>query len=126
VDDFGVRIGALAIRGERGVLAIGLDAAARLTSNPFFPYLLTRIVQPLEPTRGHERAGTSRAALGQGAQRAARPAGRLSGTSNDRWRMQRAAAYGHASDRTNGPHAMTHRSFRLAALAFAGIARRLR
>ncbi len=47
-DDFGVRIGALAIRGERGVLAIGLDAAARLTSNPFFPYLLMRVVQPLD------------------------------------------------------------------------------
>ena len=47
-DDFGVRIGALAIRGERGVLAIGLDAAARLTSNPFFPYLLERVEAPLD------------------------------------------------------------------------------
>ena len=47
-EDFGVRIGALAIRGERGVLAIGLDAAARLTSNPFFPYLLMRVAQPLD------------------------------------------------------------------------------
>ncbi len=46
-DDFGARIGALAIRGERGVLAIGLDAAARLTSNPFFPYLLDRVTAPI-------------------------------------------------------------------------------
>ncbi len=47
-EDFGVRLGELAIRGERGVLAIGLDAAARLTSNPFFPFMLGRVVAPLD------------------------------------------------------------------------------
>ncbi|MDO9503040.1 carboxylesterase [Falsiroseomonas sp.] len=42
-EDFGVQLGALAPRGERGVLAIAPDALLRLSSNPFFPYLLERI-----------------------------------------------------------------------------------
>ncbi len=44
-DDFGVRLGALAVRGERGVLTVGLDALSRITWNPFFPYLLGRVVE---------------------------------------------------------------------------------
>jgi alpha-beta hydrolase superfamily lysophospholipase len=50
-DDFGLRLGAVAIRGERGVLVIGLDAFARVTSNPFFPHLLDRVTQALPPPR---------------------------------------------------------------------------
>lgn len=50
-DDFGVRLGAVAVRGERGVLVIGLDAFARVTSNPFFPYVLDRVTQALPPPR---------------------------------------------------------------------------
>jgi hypothetical protein len=42
-EDFGVQFGALAIRGERGVLVMSLDSLVRLSSNPFFPYLLERI-----------------------------------------------------------------------------------
>ncbi|HEV7264145.1 MAG TPA: alpha/beta hydrolase [Falsiroseomonas sp.] len=42
-EDFGVQLGALAPRGERGVLSIDPDALLRLSSNPFFPYLLGRI-----------------------------------------------------------------------------------
>jgi hypothetical protein len=42
-DDFGVQLGALAPRGERGVLVVGADSLVRLTSNPFFPYLMRRI-----------------------------------------------------------------------------------
>jgi len=51
VDDFGLRLGALALRGERGVLVIGLDSFARVTSNPFFPYLLARVTEALPPPR---------------------------------------------------------------------------
>jgi alpha-beta hydrolase superfamily lysophospholipase len=50
-DDFGLRLGALALRGERGTLVIGLDAFARVTSNPFFPYLLARVSESLPPAR---------------------------------------------------------------------------
>ena len=43
-EDFGVRLGALGMRGERGVLASGLDiTTVRLSSNPFFPYVAARI-----------------------------------------------------------------------------------
>lgn len=42
-EDFGAQLGALAIRGERGVLVTSLDALVRMSSNPFFPYVIERI-----------------------------------------------------------------------------------
>lgn len=42
-DDFGIRIGTLAVRGERGILAVNLETLLRLTWNPFFPYMAERI-----------------------------------------------------------------------------------
>jgi len=42
-EDFGIRLGAIAVRGERGVLITSQEALTRLQSNPFFPYLLARI-----------------------------------------------------------------------------------
>lgn len=48
-DDFGLQLGAIAPRGERGVLAADADALLRLTANPFFPYLLARIDAVIPP-----------------------------------------------------------------------------
>jgi alpha-beta hydrolase superfamily lysophospholipase len=42
-DDFGLHLGAMVARGERGTLIIGLDTLLRMSSNPFFPYLLHRV-----------------------------------------------------------------------------------
>jgi alpha-beta hydrolase superfamily lysophospholipase len=42
-EDFGIHLGALAPRGERGVLIVNLDALLRTSSNPFFPYVRERI-----------------------------------------------------------------------------------
>lgn len=42
-EDFGIRLGTIAVRGERGALIVALDALLRQSSNPFFPYLLERI-----------------------------------------------------------------------------------
>lgn len=42
-EDFGVHLGAMALRGERGTLIVSLDALNRMSSNPFFPYLLQRV-----------------------------------------------------------------------------------
>lgn len=42
-EDFGVRLGAIAPRGERGALVVSVDALTRLQSNPFMPYVLERI-----------------------------------------------------------------------------------
>lgn len=42
-DEFGVNLGAMAVRGERGALIISLDSLTRLSSNPFFPYMADRI-----------------------------------------------------------------------------------
>lgn len=42
-EDFGIRLGALSLRGERGALIVGADMLNRMSCNPFFPYLLDRI-----------------------------------------------------------------------------------
>jgi len=44
-ENFGVNLGALAPRGERGVLIVNLDSLLRVSSNPFFPYLMDRIAE---------------------------------------------------------------------------------
>jgi alpha-beta hydrolase superfamily lysophospholipase len=46
-EDFGVNLGAISPRGERGVLIVNLDALLRVSSNPFFPYILGRIDQAI-------------------------------------------------------------------------------
>jgi hypothetical protein len=46
-EGFGVNLGAIAPRGERGVLIVDLDALVRVSSNPFFPYILERLDQGL-------------------------------------------------------------------------------
>jgi alpha-beta hydrolase superfamily lysophospholipase len=46
-EDFGVNLGAISPRGERGVLIVNLDALLRVSSNPFFPYVLGRIDQAI-------------------------------------------------------------------------------
>ena len=42
-DDFGIALGAMAARGERGVLTLSLDTLLRLSANPFYPYIADRI-----------------------------------------------------------------------------------
>ena len=44
-ESFGVNLGAIAPRGERGVLIVDLDALVRVSSNPFFPYIAERLEQ---------------------------------------------------------------------------------
>jgi alpha-beta hydrolase superfamily lysophospholipase len=53
-EDFGVNLGAMATRGERGTLVISADALNRLTANPFFPYMQKRIEEGIGggPVRG--------------------------------------------------------------------------
>lgn len=48
-DRFGIRLGALAPRGERGVLVVSFDMLMRISSNPFHPFLAERITAGLPP-----------------------------------------------------------------------------
>jgi alpha-beta hydrolase superfamily lysophospholipase len=50
-EDFGMRLGAVAPRGERGVLVLDLDSLVRASSNPFYPYLMGRIEQVIGAAR---------------------------------------------------------------------------
>jgi alpha-beta hydrolase superfamily lysophospholipase len=45
-DAMGVALGAIAVRGERGVLVIDANHFSRITWNPFFAYVLERVAEP--------------------------------------------------------------------------------
>ncbi|HMR31217.1 MAG TPA: alpha/beta hydrolase [Geminicoccaceae bacterium] len=42
---FGVHLGTVAARGERGTLIVSIDSLLRMSSNPFFAYVLERIAE---------------------------------------------------------------------------------
>ncbi|ONG58963.1 hypothetical protein BKE38_01060 [Pseudoroseomonas deserti] len=46
-EGFPLHLGAIAARGERGALVLGLDALLRMSSNPFYPYLEDRVASLL-------------------------------------------------------------------------------
>ena len=45
--EFGINLGAAALRGETGVLVVTLDTVMRLSYDPFFPYLMERIEETI-------------------------------------------------------------------------------
>jgi alpha-beta hydrolase superfamily lysophospholipase len=51
-DEFGLNLGALDARGERGALIVDQDFLTRLPSNPFFPYLLARVEEGIDRPSG--------------------------------------------------------------------------
>ena len=53
-EDYGVRLGLIQLRGERGVLSLAADDLMRLGSNPFFAYVEERTRQWLTlPSAGN-------------------------------------------------------------------------
>ena len=42
---YGISIGTISLRGETSSLSVGLDTLMRVTSNPFFPFMMARIDQ---------------------------------------------------------------------------------
>ena len=52
-DNFGIHLGAIAPRGERGTLIVSLDTLGRMTSNPFFPYMVERIDEGIGTRRAN-------------------------------------------------------------------------
>jgi alpha-beta hydrolase superfamily lysophospholipase len=47
-EDYGIRLGTLRLHGERGALSVGAEQLQRISSNPFFPYLLSRIDETMD------------------------------------------------------------------------------
>ncbi|WP_406600792.1 alpha/beta hydrolase [Microvirga rosea] len=47
-EGYGVNLGSLSPRGERGVLVVPLDAIVRISSNPFYPYVARRISESID------------------------------------------------------------------------------
>ncbi|SFK01472.1 alpha/beta hydrolase [Methylocapsa palsarum] len=62
-ENFGVNLGAVAPRGERGGLIISLDALLRMSSNPFFPYMIERIEEGLRASNQETPGKATTAAL---------------------------------------------------------------
>lgn len=60
-EHFGVSLGALAVRGERGTLIVSQDFLIRLSSNPFFPYMLERVEEGMGGARDRPGARHPRA-----------------------------------------------------------------
>lgn len=56
-EDYGVHLGALPLRGERGALIVSLEALVRMSSNPFFPFLLERVGEVLPARSDDMRSG---------------------------------------------------------------------
>ncbi|MGA8893072.1 MAG: alpha/beta hydrolase [Anaeromyxobacteraceae bacterium] len=50
-EDYGIALGTMAGRGERGALIVSLDALLRVSSNPFFDYAMERIDEGIVPRR---------------------------------------------------------------------------
>lgn len=46
-NQYGISLGTFAARGERSVLVVDLDTLMRVSSNPFFPYMIKRIDQKI-------------------------------------------------------------------------------
>jgi hypothetical protein len=57
-ENFGINLGALAPRGERNVLIASLDALLRVSSNPFFPYMVGRIEEGIDARTAGTRNAT--------------------------------------------------------------------
>jgi alpha-beta hydrolase superfamily lysophospholipase len=60
-EDFGLRLGTVAARGEVGVLIVDLESLMRMTSNPFFPFLAARVLEGIAAgpaPRSSGRSGT--------------------------------------------------------------------
>jgi alpha-beta hydrolase superfamily lysophospholipase len=55
-EDYGIRLGTIAARGERGALIVSLDTLLRMSSNPFFPYLIGQIEAGIDATTPRARA----------------------------------------------------------------------
>jgi len=54
-ENFGIHLGTIAARGERGALIVSLDALLRVSSNPFFSYLADRIEEGIAPNSRPDR-----------------------------------------------------------------------
>jgi alpha-beta hydrolase superfamily lysophospholipase len=48
-EDYGANLGAMATRGERGTLIVSIDSLARMSSNPFFGFVMQRIEDGIPP-----------------------------------------------------------------------------
>ena len=59
-ENFGVNLGAVAPRGERGTLIVSMDALLRMSSNPFFPYMMRELKKAFPPPQPNRKSRRQR------------------------------------------------------------------
>ena len=64
-DDYGMNLG-MATRGERGTLVVTFDSLPRMSSNPFFSYMMERIEEGIDPCPTDRRGAARRSATWTG------------------------------------------------------------
>lgn len=64
-EQYGINLGGLALRGERGVLIVNPGALTRTSSNPFYPYLQQRVMETLTAPPVARSAAVTPASSGQ-------------------------------------------------------------
>lgn len=74
-EDYGVHLGALPLRGERGALVVPLEALVRMSSNPFFSFMLGRVGEllPSAESNADRASGTGAEADPLAVPKAAQP-----------------------------------------------------
>ena len=72
-EDYGARLGATAKLGKRGTLIVSIDSLARMSSNPFFDFLMQRVEAGIGQPSKQGRPGRCRAAVGATSSRTSRP-----------------------------------------------------
>jgi alpha-beta hydrolase superfamily lysophospholipase len=60
-EQYGVTLGTIAARGERNALIVDQDFLSRMSSNPFFPYLLARIEEGIDRPAKPRAPGAAKA-----------------------------------------------------------------
>ncbi|MGL6041758.1 MAG: alpha/beta hydrolase [Deefgea sp.] len=63
---FGIHLGTLAPRGERGALVVSMDFISRISANPFYPLMMERInagIQDAKPAKGTSKSRAAPATI---------------------------------------------------------------
>jgi hypothetical protein len=48
-NEYGANLGTVSTRGERGTLIVSMDSLVRMSSNPFFAYMMARVEEGIRP-----------------------------------------------------------------------------
>jgi alpha-beta hydrolase superfamily lysophospholipase len=72
-EQYGMHLGAWSARGERGALVVDQEFLSRIASNPFFPYILSRVSEGIDGTKPVPGVPSAAKVVSGGAEQVAAP-----------------------------------------------------